>query len=343
MARRRPADGEGGAALGFAPGRLRKLEYFVVVSLVLFVAVLVAVSLFAGFDEIAAALAKLSFGLVLGMLGLSLVNYALRALRWHLYSEHLGLRIPASMNLLHFVAGFALTTTPGKVGEALRLWLIERCHRHRYERIVPLFLGDRLADMNAVMLLCLLGIVGFPDQVWATVIAAAGMLLLSLSLAFPRPLIAAMAGLYIAGGRRGRRLFVRLRQALRQTSRLFAPRLLGPAMLLSLAGWLAEGYAFHWLLASLGAELSLLQGLFVFTFAIMVGAVSMLPGGLGSAEATMIALLLALGVELGTAVAATAVIRGTTLWFGVILGFLALPAALRLARRRGERDAMVSA
>jgi hypothetical protein len=48
----------------------------------------------------------------------------------------------------------------------------------------------------------------------------------------------------------------------------------------------------------------------------------------------MIALLLALGVDFQTALAATLVIRLTTLWFGVGLGFLALPSALRLARGR---------
>src|SRR3546814_3586172 len=100
------------------------------------------------------------------------------------------------LHLLHFVAGFALTTTPGKVGEALRLWLIERCHGYRYERIVPLFLGDRVADMNAVMLLCLAGIAGFPDQLWVAALAGGGMVLLTLYLAFPGPLIAMTTGAY---------------------------------------------------------------------------------------------------------------------------------------------------
>jgi uncharacterized protein (TIRG00374 family) len=330
------------AAGGFSAGRLRRLEYLVVVSLVLFVAAMAVASLFAGWAEIADRLSRLSTGVIAGMLGLSLVNYTLRATRWHVYARHLRLRIPLAMNLLHFVAGFALTTTPGKVGEALRLWLIERCHGYRYERIVPLFLGDRVADMNAVMLLCLAGIVGFPDQLWLTALAGAAMALLTLSLAFPRPLIALATGAYASGGRRGRRLFARARAALRQTARLFAPRLLLLAMALSLAGWLAEAYAFHWLLDVLGAPLTFLQATFVFTFAIIVGAVSMLPGGLGSAEATMVALLVALDVELETALAATVVIRATTLWFGVALGFLALPAALRLARARQGPGAMVT-
>ena len=318
----------------FGAARLRRLEYLVVVSLVLFVVAMAAASFYAGADEIAARLSRLSAGLIIGLLGLSLVNYALRAARWQLYAGHLGLRIPASQNAIHFIAGFALTTTPGKLGEALRLWLIERCHGYRYERIVPLFLGDRLADMNAVVLLCLAGIAGFPGQLWATALAGAGMLLLSLSLAFPRPLIALATGTYAAGGRRGRRLFARTRSALRQTARLFQARLLLAAMALSLAGWFAEIYGFHWLLSALGAELGLLQAGFVFTFAIIVGAVSMLPGGLGSAEATMVALLIALGVEFETALAATVGMRATTLWLGVALGFAVLPLALRRARAR---------
>jgi uncharacterized protein (TIRG00374 family) len=147
-------------------------------------------------------------------------------------------------------------------------------------------------------------------------------------------------GAYAAGGRRGRRLFAGLRAALRQTARLFAPRLLLVALALSLLGWLAEAWAFHWLLTVLGAELGLLQAVFVFTFAIVVGAVSMLPGGLGSAEATMVALLVALDVELETALAATAVIRAATLWFGVALGFVALAPALKRARNRQTGSAM---
>jgi uncharacterized protein (TIRG00374 family) len=73
--------------------------------------------------------------------------------------------------------------------------------------------------------------------------------------------------------------------------------------------------------------------MFVFTFAMISGTVAMLPGGLGGTEAVMLALLSALGVDLQIAVAATALIRLTTLWFAVGLGFLALPFALRLARR----------
>ena len=59
----------------------------------------------------------------------------------------------------------------------------------------------------------------------------------------------------------------------------------------------------------------------------------MMPGGLGGVEVVMTGLLIGVGVDPAVAIAATTIIRITTLWFSVGLGFLALPMALRLARQ----------
>ena len=57
------------------------------------------------------------------------------------------------------------------------------------------------------------------------------------------------------------------------------------------------------------------------------GTLSGLPGGLGGTEATAVALLLLQGVPAETAVLATAIIRVTTLWFAVLIGFIVFPIA----------------
>jgi glycosyltransferase 2 family protein len=316
---------------GFPVARLRRLEYFVVLLAVLFVVGAGLLSLFGG--DALQRLAAIPAGTLLAMLALSLVNYGCRGLRWLLYTRCLGLAVAPGRNLIFYVAGFALTTTPGKLGEALRLWLIERCHGYRYERLAPLFLADRLSDMNGVLVICLVGALGFPAKAWLALAAGAGVLLLTVAFVFPRPLIRLMGALYDLGGRRGRRLFARIRTALRHTARLFRAPVYGASLVLSLVGWFAESLAFALLLGALGTGLSLLPAMFVFTVAMIAGAVSMLPGGLGSTEATMIALLLALRVDFDSALVATAVIRLTTLWFGVGIGSLALPFALKLARR----------
>src|SRR5262245_25995723 len=101
---------------GFAHSRLRQLEFLVVLFGILFVIAAGLLSLFGG--NAAGQLARISVGTLVGLLALSLVNYLCRAGRWLIYSQRLGVHVPPWRNLLFFVAGFALTTTPGKVGEA---------------------------------------------------------------------------------------------------------------------------------------------------------------------------------------------------------------------------------
>ncbi len=51
-------------------------------------------------------------------------------------------------------------------------------------------------------------------------------------------------------------------------------------------------------------------------------------------EISMVALLVSFGVQSEPSIIATALIRLTTLWFAVGLGFLVLPVAMRVVRQR---------
>lgn len=313
-------------------GFLKQAETVAVVTAALFAAGAALAGILLGMDEFLALLGRLSPWLIGGMLALSLVNYGLRAWRWHLFGRKLGVEVPFGRTVLYYAAGFALTTTPGKLGELLRLWLLERGHGYPYQRTTPLFIGDRVGDANAILLLCLAGLGAFGGHVWVTagalLLVGAGTLLLLKPRLLARPLLLAYG---VVG--RWPRLFAGVRTSLRHTARFFTPRLYLAALLLGTAGWLAECLAFHMVLEALGAAVSFQQAVFVFAFSMLVGAASMLPGGLGSTEAVMVGLLAAIGVEIPTAVAAAVVIRATTLWFAVALGLAALPVALGRARR----------
>jgi uncharacterized protein (TIRG00374 family) len=86
----------------------------------------------------------------------------------------------------------------------------------------------------------------------------------------------------------------------------------------------AEALAFYWVLSWLGADISLSFAIFVYALSMLAGALSFLPGGLGSAEAVMISLLVFKGMAAPAAVAATVFIRLATLWFAVVIGLVAL-------------------
>ncbi len=316
---------------GFNRQRLRKAEYYAVGVAVLFVAATALFGIAIGAGDVAARLGQLSAELVAGLLALSLVNYTLRIWRWHLFGQRLDMAVPFSRTALVYVAGFAMTPTPGKMGEALRLWLLERLYGFRYARTAAVMIGDRVGDLAAISMLCLFGVGAFAGYGPSMALAAAGGLAVMLLLARSGPLLVMVGAAYRAVGR-WPRLFAAARHSLRQTARLFSPSLVLAALALGAVGWLAECVGLYWLVNAMGAAISVQAAVFVFAFSLLVGAVSMLPGGLGSTEATMFALLALADVPADVALAATAVNRAATLWFAVVLGGAVLPSALRLAR-----------
>ena len=118
---------------------------------------------------------------------------------------------------------------------------------------------------------------------------------------------------------------------MRKLERLARPDIFGLGLVLGFAGWAAEAVSLYVLVHALGAHVGPMTCVFIFAFAMIVGAISVLPGGLGSTEATMAGLLVLQGMKLQDAIVATAVVRVTTLWFAVGLGMLSLPAAFRRA------------
>jgi glycosyltransferase 2 family protein len=270
------------------------------------------------------------------LLAMSALNYIMRGLRWLLFSNALGLRVPARRNALYYVAGFSMTTTPGKLGEALRLWLLNRFHGCRYDRTAALLVGDRLADAVSTTLVVAVTVGWFSHYLWMALAAVA--LVSALTFLWLRPgLLLRCIDFAYALLHRWPRLFVRGRRAVRALRLLSEPGVFLPALALGAVGWSSEGLSFYVVLHALGVVLNPGACVFIFAFAMMVGAISVLPGGLGSTEATMIGLLVTQHVGFDVAVVATAVVRVTTLWFAVSLGLLALPWAL------GGRAGMVTA
>jgi hypothetical protein len=122
---------------------------------------------------VVAAIGGIGLGTLAMVLGLSLTNYGLRFSRWHYYLHKLGCRLPMRADLLIYIGGFALTTTPGKAGELARtLWL--QPYGVAPSRSIAVFFSERLQDFVAILLLCCLGLSWYPGGRWL-LLAALGL------------------------------------------------------------------------------------------------------------------------------------------------------------------------
>jgi len=313
----------------------RKATLFFVASIILFGGCFAAISFMKDGDRIYASLRDLPSWSILAVVGLAVVNYGLRAWRYKYYAQCLSLHTAYQEILIYYVAGFAMSMSPGKVGEMARLWFLKRRYGLSYHRGLALQIADRANDVLATLILCLVGLIQFESYRWIVLTmigcVSVGMMLLMWP-GHVLKLIRVAYGLI----RRRPRLFVRLLHMVQNISFMFRPRILFSSLTLGLIGWLSECYALYLILIALGSPIGFLSAVFIFSFSNIAGGLTMLPGGLGGVELSFFALLTLNHVPPETATAATIVIRLCTLWFGVSLGFISLPFAVKLsAAERG--------
>lgn len=284
--------------------------------------------LWGGWGDVLSAFGSVGWRGVIVALFLSLVNYGLRFLRWQMYLWALGYSVPYVPSAVIYLAGFSLTTTPGKAGEMLR-GIFLKSNGIPYLHSTAAFLSERLSDLSGVVLLSLLGLTLF-TQGGTLIAVSVGLVGLGVLVLSRAHLLEAISERLAQRSGRIARLGYHLLTLLIEARQCHRLPLLVMATILSVAAWSAEAYAFYLILDWMDLKVSLPFAFSVYALSMLAGALSFLPGGLGGAEAVMVGLLLAAGVHEGPAVAATVIIRTTTLWFAVALGVAALFEARRM-------------
>nr|WP_315592644.1 lysylphosphatidylglycerol synthase transmembrane domain-containing protein [uncultured Cupriavidus sp.] len=298
---------------------------------VLFAAVLyVTAALYAGRTEFFAALEKVGVAGVGFALMMSSANYLLRFVRWRLYMHALQLRVPVGPSAWIYAAGFALSATPGKAGEMVRGVFLLR-YAVPFARNAALFVAERLSDLTAVLLLALPGVARIQGGSRVATIGAALMAIAYFGLCIV-PWRIAGRKCEKAESRLGRFWGHICQIAIDARCCLQVGPLAGGLLLAALA-WTAEAWALHCVLSWQGHEMALSSVFMIYALSRLVGVLSFMPGGIGSTEFVMVAMLVQAGVPMGDAVATTLVNRFTTLWYVVSLGMFALFRLLRAGER----------
>lgn len=254
--------------------------------------------------------------------GLSLFNYVLRIWRWHWYLLHQGHALPVRFVALTFMAGFAFTLSPGKLGEMARARYYQ-AHGVPLSAVSGAFFVERILDLLAMILLAfaaLLGAAQYRGLIWVAGGVVIGLLMV---IAFcpwkrvegwlerrSRP-VAWQAGLRVLVG------------TMVSARRLLSPGMLLAGLALGVVSWGAEAAGLKLVAdAMLPGQLSWSGAASAYAVAIIAGALSFLPGGLGSTEAVMAALLMAHGFSAPLAILLTLICRVLTLWLAVVIGWV---------------------
>lgn len=260
---------------------------------------------------------QITSGLVLVLLG-----YSIRYGRWRLLLNAVHLHPPLRADARIWMGSYAFTATPGKSGEAVRsLLLKEECKVPVVPTLMALVV-ERLTDATAVLFLLLLNFslllrwqvpLGVPIGL-GLIAVVGGWLVLRTPWATSQLRVTAKRLL-------PRTLTNAGTEGLTALHQLLQPGLLLQATLIGALAWSLEGVSLWLLLRGMGIDGVSIGGATIsHTAAGLLGALTLLPGGLGSTEAGTVGLLALQSVGSAAAIPATVLIRLMTLWFATVLG-----------------------
>lgn len=255
------------------------------------------------------------------LLSCSFSSYLLRFLRWEFYLNSFQHQLPRGLHFSYYLAGFALTTTPGKAGETIRS-LYLKAHQVPFSHSLATFFTERFLDVIIITLLAMMNFstvnihTGF---VTAVLLILLGLLPLMQS-RLPLRLCKQLGNRFFEQGIG--KLLRNLSDLLNHARDLLTVRKLYPGMLLGSMAWAIQGFAFYYLLRVGNTALPVTTALAIYALSLLAGALSFIPGGIGTTEGVMSLLLVAHGVDKPTAFSLPVINRIATLWFAVLLGLL---------------------
>ena len=296
-------------------------------------------SIYADFDKLLIAFGKFNWWWFPVLLLLSFLNYITRFLKWQYYTYILGIEIKPGRSFLIFLSAFIMSVTPGKMGEVLKSYLLKEENGTPISKSAPIVFAERLTDFISIVLLCIVGAYVFnygQNLVLITGIVFIGVAVILSFKNFSLNIISYFEKIKFLA-----KHILKFHIAYESIYNLVKIKPLILATFISIIAWFFECAGFYIVLkifaSETNIEISLLIATFVYTFSTLVGAIAMLPGGVGATEATLTGLLVFLKIPRDISVASTIIIRTATLWFAVFVGIIAVYIYQMLSHKRLEK------
>lgn len=312
---------------------LSDLRGKLILGLALGLVVVAGLAVYADFAKMVEVLKAFEWWLLPLILLFTLFNYVLRFFKWDVYIRLIGATgVPRKDSLLIFLSGMSMAMTPGKVGELLKSYMLKQVRGTPIAASAPVIMAERLTDGVAMLILASAGLVMF-NYGTAALVGIAVFVIAFLFVFQNR----ALANRLIALGERmpvvsrGVHHFRAFYESSYELFRL--PNLL-LGVSIGVVSWSGEVVAFVLVMMGLGVPFSGLLVIlcaFILSVSTLIGSVTLLPGGLGTTDASITGMLqllapahLGVAMPQDIAVAATLLVRFSTLWFGVAIGLVSL-------------------
>lgn len=301
---------------------LKKLKKKILLSLVIAGVIYLAFTIYADYNKVITAFSDFNWLLLPILLLLSFLNYFARYVKWHYYLSVIKIKIKPFDSLSIFMSGLIMSVTPGKIGELLKSYLVKEVTGNPISKTAPVIFAERITDFLSLLLIAIIGAYTFDYGIRIALIVTAFFIILILIISNKKISLGIIR--YLEKISFLKKHIVNIHHAYESSYQLLHPLPLISMTAVSLVSWGFECLGYHLILLNFGINFGFFWASFSYAFATIIGAISMLPGGLGVTEGSLTYFLISRGVANNIAIITTFLVRVVTLWFAVLVGIVSV-------------------
>lgn len=306
---------------------MMKLRY--VLSAIISIAILLILIFTVNVAQTVSILGNAKIEYVLLALVLSMVNLAAKVFRWDVF-----LRVHKIKTKLLDVASSYLASlflgniTPARVGELSRPYFFKRRYKKPFFRLLPIIIVERFLDILLILLFSLMFFLFFsfyvPTYMQVLLLITSLILVAFLVIIFNKTLLQKAFKFFFSFGP--------LKKFKTQSKKMLDNFIRGMSdlkysnftsvLLLTAISMLSEAGILFFSALSLGYQINPFVAIGFLSISLALGTISSLPGGLGSTEAILFALLLLIGLSAPLSLSITLLSRFLSYWVALIVSAL---------------------
>ena len=247
-------------------------------------------------------------------------------LRWHILLKNSDVIIPKKENFKIYMSGFAMSATPGKVGELIKTQMLYSKYGIPRKKTAPIIISEQFYNILGIFIVSILGLFYFDFSIYV-VFLTGGILLCALILLSSEKLFRKFTTL-ISKIKFLQKFVPSLSDSYLILQKSTRGNIFVTSSFLSVIFWLLESLIAFFIIFSFDIKnFEFLQLAPIYTTSIIIGVASFLPMGIGVVEGSLVGFFSYQGIELSLALTLVIFIRIFTRWYGVIIGFIFMKLA----------------
>ena len=241
--------------------------------------------------------------------------------RWHFLLKNSNIIIPKKENFKIYMAGFAMSVTPGKVGELIKSQFLKSKYGVSRKNTLPIIISEYFYHMVGVLAVSILGVYYFEFSLYVIILTSA-LIITTLTIISSETFFKKFVNLISK-----RNFLKKYVSPISDSHIIFKKSTRGKIFIissgLSIAFWLTEVLIVYFVFLSFNIlNFEFFKITAIYTTSLILGMLSFLPMGVGVVEGSLAGFLNYEGIDISIALTLVILIRIFTRWYGVIVGLI---------------------